>query len=829
MIVDVYGFADPDFFAPLSVCADRDPLLRPATAPRGWTSSRAGVWTRWSHPDHTLDDAARPIYVAATIDRMQQVLDAASAVCFERDVAFKHVATETVYRCLNHKNGSRAHAGKLCIAYPPTATAEDLLSSLHSVTAGDEGPVIPGGVRYRDSQVLYYGLAADSSRLILRPDGLQLPASDDTFMDGLIDATDVPRGYELVRPMRGGNAGLAGEARRHSDGAAVFIKQALRHGSLSDDGRTGSDRLRDEWRMLRQVHDAAPELCPRPLEYIEEPTHEYLVSELVTGRSLAAWTILNSPLPNSSAQARDWARYYQRVQHLISQIEENLERLRLLGYHPEGITPRDVLIGPGDKVRLTGFTYDPDPVFQPGPPRADAATASVSKIAFMLLSPLDAVVERTAAVLPHIHRDLAERGPVPPALWRQATRFASAGGEQSLPGPGDVDSSEDLALADLRDRVAAGIIADAGADEWWRAFPTVPQGYESNTIGVAYGLAGVVHSLLRSGTDIPEQITRRLRDDALSRTQELAPGLYVGLAGIAWVLADLGLTDEATTLLAAAGRHPLTRESATLAWGGAGVAMAHLGLYGHTRDGRHIERAKELMTLPESTAIAGSLGPNDATGLWYGRTGVAHAYQQLAAVTGDRDLRLKGLRLLHAELDRAKPATREEIMFPASAADRRGMYYLYCGSAGFLRTACRYLAEEPDERLASALPKLIRKSAMTYVAHAGLCQGLTGLGFALAECGDALGDATARAAAWKSARGLFKHAIPDGGKVRFLGDLRMRYSCDLWSGSSGILLFLSYLLSPRPDALFTVDALAWSESREMALDSPRSPRSAQSR
>jgi hypothetical protein len=211
------------------------------------------------------------------------------------------------------------------------------------------------------------------------------------------------------------------------------------------------------------------------------------------------------------------------------------------------------------------------------------------------------------------------------------------------------------------------------------------------------------------------------------------------------------------------------------------------------------------------------------TGLWYGRTGLAYALQQVAAVTGeDRPLR-DGLRLLHTELDRARESG-GELVFPVSAKDRRGAYYLYCGTAGFLTAASRQLAAAPDERLARAVPKLVAKASMTYVAHAGLFQGLAGLGFALAECGRLLDDERARAASWRSARTLFAHALPSGRAVRFLGDLRLRHSCELWSGASGVLLFLSHLLRPRPDPLFSVDALAG----RAGPASPKSPEPAAS-
>jgi hypothetical protein len=113
-----------------------------------------------------------------------------------------------------------------------------------------------------------------------------------------------------------------------------------------------------------------------------------------------------------------------------------------------------------------------------------------------------------------------------------------------------------------------------------------------------------------------------------------------------------------------------------------------------------------------------------------------------------------------------------------------------------------------DERLAAALPRLLSPLRTTFTVMPGLHQGLAGLGFALAGHAELTGDEDSRRDAIRVARGLFKFAVPHPTGARFLGDQLMRFSADLWSGSSGVLLFLAQLLDPRPDALFTVDALA---------------------
>jgi hypothetical protein len=70
----------------------------------------------------------------------------------------------------------------------------------------------------------------------------------------------------------------------------------------------------------------------------------------------------------------------------------------------------------------------------------------------------------------------------------------------------------------------------------------------------------------------PDDVEKRLRRDAMARREELPPGLNVGSAGIARVLAALGHLDEAIDLAQDADSHPIAASSATLPADGPGSA-----------------------------------------------------------------------------------------------------------------------------------------------------------------------------------------------------------------------------------------------------------------
>jgi hypothetical protein len=181
--------------------------------------------------------------------------------------------------------------------------------------------------------------------------------------------------------------------------------------------------------------------------------------------------------------------------------------------------------------------------------------------------------------------------------------------------------------------------------------------------------------------------------------------------------------------------------------------------------------------------------------------------QQLATVTGDSRYLARAITLLHTELNRAPEPEAPGLRLPVSATDHRLEPYLEAGSAGVAFTASRCLQAVNDERLTEALPRLLAPLHRPFAAQAGLFHGLSGHAFTLADHATRTGDTTSHEKAQRIARSLFKHGIPHQTGVRFLGDRLLRFSTELCSGSAGVLLALTEVLNPRPDALFTVDKL----------------------
>ncbi|MFC8955059.1 class III lanthionine synthetase LanKC [Streptomyces sp. NPDC057101] len=846
------ALADREYYLPLTSVADPGPRFAPSEVPPGLRGAAQGIWTAWGSPRTGLAEQGWKIHVSARLDRAQHVLDTVAGICFSEGVPFKHLSARLFFLFLHHKHAGRAQSGKFCAVYPPdTATARRLLERLRDALDGEEGPYILTDRRYRDSRTVHYRYGSFGGRTRLRADGtleglvrdgsgrevvdLRLPAFHlpAGIADPFVEQEEQPhvgpiliRDYEVVRAVRLSNAGGTYQARDRRTGRTVFVKEARAHNGLVFDGTDAQRRLRHEYGVLRELHEAVPGVGPEPLDHFTEWEHDFLVTEYVAGQPLVGWLSRSSPLARADRTGESVAAYYEACRRLLAGLDASLERLHAAGYRFGDLSLGNVMVTPSGEVRLVDFeaasalSAAPSGMGTPGytPPagllRADSDPLlqdryGMSAVAFAFLAPLNEIAEHAPANLDLLRRDLAHAAP-PPDLWQRATAHYLTGGQASrnqddpdrlpslgLPSPTELDTDPRGCLTRLSEQVTAGLLemADADRPEW--AFPPSPEAFRTNNVCLAYGTAGVVHALHRAGVSVPEEIRERLRRDTLAQRDALPPGLLVGSAGIARVLAGLGLLDEAVDLLRDADDHALLASCGTLAGGRAGVGLSWLALHRLTGEGGHLERAaaagERLLRTPDLPA---TLGEHDARGLLHGRSGVALFLHRLARHTDDPRYRKAGSVLLHQELDRTFALDDGSLSLSDDARLTRAMPYLATGAAGVAAVLTRYAATAPDERCAAALPRLvagIRVSRAT--KEAGLYRGLAGLSWFLTEHAELTGTDAARGDAVRAATGLLKYAVPYRRGVRFLGAGSQRFTADLSSGGAGVLLALHRLLA----------------------------------
>src|SRR5580700_3189145 len=254
-----FTVADQEFYSPLARADVSAQRLAPGRVPAGWQGRTSEIWTLWHRGDRVADAAdGWKVHVSARPGRLQQVLDAAAAVCFEQGIAFKHMAAPLFYQWASHKHAARPQAGKFIAAYPADAAASrELMEALREALAGEEGPYILSDRRYRDSRTVHYRygayvvreqLQADGRRVLLVRDGtgelvpdergvsFRLPAGvADPFAELAAggparQAGPVPLGgFVIESAVRHTAAGGTYRAHHAQTGRPVFIKEARPH------------------------------------------------------------------------------------------------------------------------------------------------------------------------------------------------------------------------------------------------------------------------------------------------------------------------------------------------------------------------------------------------------------------------------------------------------------------------------------------------------------------------------------------------------------------------------------------------------------------------
>ena len=378
---------------------------------------------------------------------------------------------------------------------------------------------------------------------------------------------------------------------------------------------------------------------------------------------------------------------------------------------------------------------------------------------------------------------------------------------------GDEDGGPAAAELDgiVRDAVRF-VKANADLHRKDRVFPADPMVFQTNAHGLAHGAAGVLFALHRVEGGVEPGLLERFRREEFS-AETYAPGLQNGLAGIAWALLELGCVQEARAALEAGAGHPLLGSESDLYNGKAGWGLANLRFWMSTGDSGYLDRAaaagRELVAAAErhESGLCWP-GPDGVVkyGLGHGASGIGLflLYLDRACKGGFEDAAVsafahdlaQGVDTGDGALSWRRDSENEKIVSP----------YMKRGSAGVGLVALRFLRALKEPRYRDAVESIFVDCDRKYTLFPGRDEGLAGIGEFLLDAHLETGDAKYLRAARRTAAGLTVFRVEEADGLAYPGDGLARLSCDLATGSAGIMLFLDRLARPRL-ADFMLDAL----------------------
>ncbi|HKW18257.1 MAG TPA: lanthionine synthetase LanC family protein [Terriglobales bacterium] len=399
--------------------------------------------------------------------------------------------------------------------------------------------------------------------------------------------------------------------------------------------------------------------------------------------------------------------------------------------------------------------------------------------------------------LPHI----AELPDFPP--------FETGGPNEDVSLPARKTPSEDLKsrIADTIGGITSyirGTLRPLTETTLWAASPEI---FMTNPVSLAFGASGVLCYLHRVGETIPPGTPEWIIQKTTART--CPPGLYMGQAGVALCLLQIGLTHEAEAMMEQSNDMDRIIEIPGLYHGAAGWALANISFWFATRRQLYLDRALEigwyLLRIAKESEEGAYWETNGEVGLGlgYGSSGIALLMIYLNAARSEhRFLELAEKGLDH-DIANARWAFGRILWTGVKTTSNKGSLepHTRFGSAGIGTAAIRAYAvmgEPRFKRLAeqcafTASTRLTNKLWQDY--------GLSGAGEFLIDMFTYLSDDVYLNTAYYLSETILLHAVRRLEGIAFAGAELLRLSCDFAMGSSGIGWFLHRLLHPTPHRL----------------------------
>jgi len=788
--------------------------LHRAPAPDGWTRE---VRTEWVMYTPSSSDAAPmrwqgwKIHVSATIGNAEELLGEVSAYCLERSLPFKALSSPHTLTRRNSKYADRGGSGKFITLYPPSDEAfTTTLRELDERVGGQEGPAILSDLRFREGP-LYTRYGAFVSRRITDASGRLVECIEDPDGNLVPDErrpgfhppkwapvpavleeslalragrrlSDFPyRVREAVHFSNGGGVYLA--ERVDTPGRTILLKEARPHCGLDESGRDAPARLDREHEALLDL--AGLPGVPAVDAYVDGVEHRFLGREYVEGKSLMDLACARNPLvnPDSALTPHEYALW---VGELLGRVTQSVAAMHERGWVFGDLHPNNLIVDADERVHfidfenasrdVTDYTQTMG-VFGFRAPLGHRGTAvdlfALGAMRIALLVPLT----RLLSLGPDRARELCaaacDQFDVPAEYfdgmeeqlgWDAGTVPAASPGERP-----------DRADAFTGDALAARMRHWRTPEREDRLFPGDVRQFlhPSGGLGLGYGAAGMLWSLHRAGRT-PDPADLDWLRDRVRAADDLPPGFWNGLAGIAFATEDLdpAFSDECLerALDAAHGTEDLSL----------GGGLSGLG----TQLLRAPGRRDDIAALTDRVVKAvDAQDDHPAAGLVDGAAGLAVFLLRAAAVLDAPDAGRAAGRLLDLETARfglAPDATAVPAALPALGTG------IATGVLGLALAYHDHVRLTGDDRFAAPLERVVRIAQRTTAMHNGLLNGRAGIvQFLTAVAPD---DPASAVAVRRALAETTWHLAPTGDGLAPLGDESLKLSLDLGTGLAGIVL-----------------------------------------
>jgi serine/threonine protein kinase len=670
--------------------------------------------------------------------------------------------------------------------------------------------------------------------------GLKNPTSssdDDDALNGR---------YEVRSSLAFSNSGGVYVAWDRQTAKTVVLKEARPRTNLwpREDGSCydAVDVLRNEYAVMQRLRHLP--FAVKAVDLFEEWEHTFLVEEHVVGISLSSYRARDEfhLLPFQRDPERLW-RFCQRFKSIAEFLIESLHAIHQAGVVLGDVSPNNIMVNP-DTMELHFIDLEnavhvdteesfkrlsslwATPGFRKGRQNGSRSQVcpeddyfALGMTLFSLILPVNVLFTLEPDAENRIMEKVRECVDLPVEVTDCISALREGASErarqilrgwnlaESVPDKARVERCWRVAPEELSfviRRLAEFIVATSDPSRQDRLWPGDIRQFQTNSMNVAYGACGVALFLRRIYGTLPPEIEDWMRKQPLN-SKEYPPGLFPGLAGIAYSFAQLGDLGRGVEALEESRRSPLVFAETNWFEGASGWGWVNLFFYRRLQEEKFLEQAVEagekILASAETTS-GGSFWTRKADnkihyGMAYGATGVAHFLLHLFCATREERFLAAARRGLQFEMANSREQF-AGIAWPRWEQDNLILPYWFYGSAGVASVLSRFFVELGDsEDLRTA--HLAAAGAFTrFTLQTDQFNGLSGIGEAMLDMYLASGKEAYLARAHDIADSLLRFRIERPEGLAFPGRLLLRISNDFGTGGAGVGLFLERLLNPGP-------------------------------
>ena len=817
------------------------------------------------------------IHVSATTSCARDVLAAVVPVLISNNVEFKFSLDTTVLTLMNSKRWARQGAGKFITIYPLDEDEfKSLIEQLYQATRQFEGPYILSDRRYKDSKVVFYRYGGMSPFKVLNVQGVKVPMllspSGERVPDIRLPYFHVPDWakdpFEAERQANSQSTQNSSEIRL-KDGR-YLVKSSLSYTNsggvyIAEDTETGQQvvikearplvdsvestvlLLQKEHRLLSKVSHL--KFAPQPIDFFQDWEHFFMVQEHIKGIGIHNYIVRNSITLRFNPTLEDAKVFYESFKTIMLQLAEIVKALHECGIVFSDMSPGNLILDP-DTLELKIIDFEGAceiGVDKPGQlhtqgfaadqafgrdPTMESDYFSIGAIMHYFLSPVNSLFavnpKARYTFIENVTRDigfpksvcdlasalidkLPEKRPTPGKVIEVLSRDEEVTAPHFATDGPDADSTYENYVR----RITEYILAVATFDRRDRLFPSDGSIFRTNPLNISYGACGVAYALNKIEGKVPEEVTNWI----LSCNKHISmvpPGLYMGLAGIAWSMLELGLREESQKVLLSTYDHPLRYDSWDIYYGVAGWGMANLRFFAEFQDELYLQKAEEA-----AGYLLESVNEDERGSYWrledgkiplgyaHGQSGVAQFLLYLYLASGKEQFLDVGIKALDFEMNNATPSMKgESISWMKFAGEGYIVYpYLKVGAAGVGMTMLRYYRLLGEQKYRDMLELIYIDTTRKYTLFPGMFSGLAGLGEFLLDLHRVTNESHHFDAAYRVAAGISLFKIEKRLGLAFPGDMLRRISCDYGTGSAGVGHFLYRLTHREEEGAFNLDRL----------------------